>query len=440
MPKIKTKNPSALKKARIFTLKPSCDSDSEDSIASDSSNELLQYIPDQEPPPIETLSLESENKSNMDIIIAKLDALTATIENVQDRQAQQEEIIRANLQVHQNAQRIQQQHQNLPPQDQQDQNNAMECRVEDFFRIPDPIKSIPSFNGNRKQLAAWISTAENTLNLFKNRVPDAIYQMYTTAVVNKLEDAAKDIICLAGNPQDFGTVKELLTISLGDRQELSTYKCKLWRNRMGDNINIHKYYQKSKEILQNIKTIAKQNELYKNNWEAINRFIEEDGLAAFIAGLHPHYFGHAQAARPKDIEDAYAFLCKFRSQEIAVEAIKTPKGEKPFTSQTIHKTNYTPNKPNFNANKPNNTPNNNNYVSNKNYTKPEYRPRTENIPEPMEVGSTRSKITLNKRIINNNEIESQSDQSEDEDPQPDQFDEGEIAINFCQIGTPKEIT
>lgn len=431
MPKVKTKNHSALDKARILTLKPRRDSDSEDSFTSDSSNELLQYIPNQEPPKIEVLSLE--DNSNMEAIIAKLDALVASIDSVKERQNQQEDWIRQSVQnVQQNTQQNVQQI--VQPNVQQDvQQNLQGNRVEDFFRIPDPIKSIPSFNGNRKQLTAWIATAENTLNIFKDRVPEAIFQMYTTAVVNKLEDSAKDTICLAGNPQDFQTVKELLMVALGDRQELSTYKCRLWRNKMGDNTNIHKYYQKSKEILQNIKTIAKQNELYKTNWEAINRFIEEDGLAAFIAGLHPHYFGHAQAARPKDIEDAYAFLCKFRSQEIVVESIKAPKIEKPQP-----KTNHFQNKHNFTP-KQNHTPNANNYTPNSNF-KSEYKVKAESHPEPMELGSSNSKITLNKRIINHNEIESQSDQSEDEQTCSRQPDEDEIAINFWQTGLPPATT
>lgn len=96
-------------------------------------------------------------------------------------------------------------------------------------------------------------------------------------------------------------------------------------------MSIHKYYQRSKELIQNIKTLAKQKEAYKENWAAVNLFIDEDGLAAFISGLKGTYFGHARAARPKDIEDAYAFLCKFKSQEIVASSIadKSFKQNKP---------------------------------------------------------------------------------------------------------------
>lgn len=43
-------------------------------------------------------------------------------------------------------------------------------RADDFVRIPDPVKNIPSFDGNKKQLASWLTTARKTLYLFRNLV------------------------------------------------------------------------------------------------------------------------------------------------------------------------------------------------------------------------------------------------------------------------------
>lgn len=56
--------------------------------------------------------------------------------------------------------------------------------------------------------------------------------------------------------------------------------------------------------MQNIKTIAKQNVDYNNNWTVICKFIDEVILAAFI-------LGYAQASEPDKLETTYAFLCKF---------------------------------------------------------------------------------------------------------------------------------
>lgn len=263
--------------------------------------------------------------------------------------------------------------------------------VASFFRIPDPIKSLPSFDGNRKQLSTWLTTTEETLNLFKDRVTGEVFKMYLTAVINKIEGKARDILCLAGSINDFESLKEILFDAFGDRQELSTYKCKLWQNKMVDGMTIHKYYQKTKEIIQCIKTIAKQTQAYKDNWAVINQFIDEDGLAAFISGLKGMYFGHIQAARPKDIEEAYAFLCKFKSHGITADCMV----QKPPNHQ----------KNSFFQNNRTATTQKSHFAQNQNINREPY-------PQPMEVdNSMRSRLTLNKRTINNFEVASQDDNS-----------------------------
>lgn len=349
----------------------------------------------------ETSDDEDNNPLKMEEISNQLAQMMAAITSLQAKQSQLEQLTTA------------------PAGGNPVAVNSGEVPIGDFFRIPDPIKSLQSFEGNRKQLSSWLNTAENTLNLFKDKIPPQLYAMYVTAVTNKISGKAKDILCLAGNPQDFDNIKEILINALGDRQELSTYKCQLWQNKMLDSMTIHKYYHRTKEIVQNIKTLAKQNAKYRDNWEAISTFIDEDALAAFISGLRGNYFGHAQAARPKDIEDAYAFLCKFKSQEINASNM-----------DEISKTRFTNNKTQINSN-------------NKSYDpksqKQQMKPKS-NLPikpefdrkdsvEPMEIDpSLRSRLSYNKKHINNNEIS-----SELEDPTSNESSDDENEVNFCQV-------
>lgn len=285
----------------------------------------------------------------------------------------------------------------------------------DLFRIPDPIKSIPAYDGSRKQLSSWLTTAENTLTIFQPIVNEQVYAIYLQAVVNKIEGKAKDILCLAGTPMNFDEIKEILINAIGDRQELSTYKSQLWQNKMQDNTSVHRYYQKTKEIIQNIKTLSKQNEKYRTHWDAINDFIEEDALAAFIAGLREPYFGYAQAARPKDLEDAYAFLCKFKSKEITASNMNQPNKH---TNQNHQK--YVKNeKPLFNKPEPKSNLTDNNRLDQK-----KTHGHNQSIAQPMEVDpSLRSRLTLNRKIVNNQEIDSDEDESSD------------LEANFCTTST-----
>ncbi|XP_055617721.1 uncharacterized protein LOC129763032 [Toxorhynchites rutilus septentrionalis] len=397
----------ALKKARKLlniAFKNTDISETEESSDSDSSGDF-SHVPLRDTKQITQLSNLSINRfEGMEEIAAQLRAINEKMSLFNERQQQQENALQS---LSQQVEQTQIPEQTRTPEVLiQIQHQIQDCRVEDFFRIPDPIKSLPSFDGSRKQLTAWLTTAEETLDLFKGRISDQLFRMYVTAVTNKIEGRAKDILCLAGNPKDFESIKDILTNALGDRQELSTYKCQLWQHKMTDGMSIHKYYQRSKELIQNIKTLAKQKEVFKNNWSAINLFIDEDGLAAFISGFQGTYFGHVQAARPKDIEDAYAFLCKFKkkNKEIVANSISEKthhkalnKFEGPFKGRqpNIQKPTFTP-KNEVEMSKPFHTQNN--YVT------------------PMDVDpSLRSTLTLNKKLINNTELDSRNNDSSDEE-------------------------
>lgn len=311
----------------------------------------------------------------------QLTAITAQLTQLVQKQNEQDEILRylgQKVEV-----------QPPPPKEEIKVNQP----VVDLFRIPDPIKSIPTFDGNKKQVTAWLKTAEETLRMFEPLVQPEQLKMYWRAVKNKIEGKARDIVCLAGDPESFTEVKQILLDTLGDKQELSYYKSQLWANKQTETTSIHNFYNKTKEIVQNIKTLAKQKEIYNNSWQAICTFIDEDALAAFLSGLRKPYFGYAQAARPKDIEEAYAFLCKFNSNEII-----SNNSRKQYVNQTK------PNIPNaFEKPKIFNSVAN----SKQNHWK------QKDLPTPMEVDpSLRTKQTYNKKLIYNHELCSNEENTE----------------------------
>lgn len=274
----------------------------------------------------------------------------------------------------------------------------------DVFRIPDPIKAIPTYDGSRKQLQSWIMSVENTLKIFKSLVSKQTYEIYVQVILNKITGNAKDAVCLAGNPQTFEEVKEILSQTFGDRQELATYKAQLWSNKQGNELNFHKYYKRTKEIVQNIKTIARQNNNYNQNWTVICQFIDEDALAAFIAGLRHPYFGYAQAAKPDSVESAYAFLCKFTSAE-KISATANYQIKNQTQNQNQNQTKY---------NKQDDTGRHQKYPKDNYHKNPKPINQPKQDEEKMEVDpSVRSRLTLNRKIINNNEISSDEEEASD---------------------------
>lgn len=305
----------------------------------------------------------------MDQLVARIDQLTTALNDMIARNAEQE------AQIRQLNQRV-------------DQNRNHDA----LLKIPDPIKSIPGYDGNKKQLASWLRTVETTLNRYDGMINEATSEIYLQTIINKLDGKARDTVCLAGEINSFNQLREILTDALGDRQELSTYKCQLWHNKMHDDTSIFEYYTNTKNIVQNIKTLTKQTALYNGNWEAVNALIDEDAIAAFISGLRRPYFGYVQAARPNNIEEAYAFLCKFQSNE------------KNSSNMKIQKTNK----------------------------KSDWEPKpstSRNKDEPMEIDpSLKSKMTLNNKLFNNNhEVEKEEISSEEITSEEDTE---EIETNF----------
>lgn len=406
MTKFKT---NALKKTRKLFQKKNTEYDI--SSDSDTSVESAEYshipIPDLHLP-LEGLTMEPQQNqaSPLEGINQQLARMMQAIEGLTAKQAQFEN-------------QIQNANENRASSSGRANNaNNRDVVSGDPFRIPDPIKILPSFNGNKKQLNSWLETAEKTLGLFQDIVPPHIYQIYLTAVSNKIEGHAKDVLCTNGNPTTFTDIKNILVAALGDKQELSTYNCQLWHNKMDGNVNSH--YQKTKQLVYNIKSLAKQNPKYNEHWDAINDFIDEYSLAAYVSGLQRPYFGYVQAAEPKTIENAYAFLCKFTSNEsnrnltqVSITQSKT-KNESKFSKSTGQENNYSHQKPNYS--KSNNNQNQN--------PKPQRSETTERPAEPMDIGSVKSKLTLNKKI-NNHEL---NDSEEDDD---------DIDVNFT-ISPPED--
>lgn len=374
MPKIKT----ALKRTReLFRPDIDSSSDSDDSVRS----EEYSHVPIKDLSiPITSLNMTEQNA--LEAMARQMQAMMEAINSLTAKQMQYDTQMQNDASSHTGGSR---------------DNGNTRTVMGDPFRIPDPLKILPTFNGNKKQLYWWLDTAEKTLKNFEPLVSPEIYQIYLTAVSNKIEGYAKDVLCTNGNPNTFEEIKEILIAALGDKQDLSTYNCQLWHNKMDGSVS--KHYQKTKQLVHSIKALAKQNPKYNDHWEAVNDFIDEYSLAAYVSGLQKPYFGYVQAAKPNNIENAYAFICKFTSNETNRE-------------MTLHH----PTRKDINVPKPN--------EQKQGFKKPidtqnKTRYDKNNVKsEPMEVGSTRSRLTLNNQ-------ETHSDGEEDETEIQD--------TNFCVL-------
>ena len=128
-----------LKKVQIKVTDSSSDSE-----ASSIDSGEFSHVPVKETPEITNLSLED---STMEQLSTQLNSLSQMLQQLMERQNQQQEVINSLAQNRPNV---------------EIRSHQTSGALEDFFKLPDPIKNIPKFDGNRKQLTAWLSTAENT--------------------------------------------------------------------------------------------------------------------------------------------------------------------------------------------------------------------------------------------------------------------------------------
>lgn len=165
------------------------------------------------------------------------------------------------------------------------QNNLQPAReaADDIFRIPDPIKPLPTFDGKKKQATVKVQNVRKTLERFRNRVSEKIIEMYEQCVINKVIGEARDILCSNGNPQTFEEAARVVLSSFGVKNTIATYQTQI-KNMTMENSR-HNNYKQAKELMANIKFLEKENRIYAANWETVNLFIEQE---TYINGLQKH--------------------------------------------------------------------------------------------------------------------------------------------------------
>lgn len=72
--------------------------------------------------------------------------------------------------------------------------------------IPDIIKSLPVYEGDPTPLKYWLSIAEKRLKFFENRVDPEVFEMYTSAVIDKIQGEPKNILLYRTNLNHEGVI------------------------------------------------------------------------------------------------------------------------------------------------------------------------------------------------------------------------------------------
>ena len=210
-----------------------------------------------------------------------------------------------------------------------EQLNALQKKADDpflSFRTPDPIKNLPTFDGNKRETQAWIQDTEKTLNLFKPYEDEPLYAQILRAVKNKIIGNAREVLIAAGNPNEWSEIKEILENSYGDRRDLTSHIQSLFYVRQG-NKSIVEYYNKIKTIDTAIKATALTLDEYKGASKAINKLISVMTLTRYVDGLDEQLSMHVRSYRPETLEAAYSITQEYSNAVYRQKLDKKPNKE-----------------------------------------------------------------------------------------------------------------
>lgn len=170
------------------------------------------------------------------------------------------------------------------------------------YHIPDPIKQLSEYTGNKKELNAWLQEVDELFEEFKikgeNGAPDSINAHYLRAIKNKLKGEARTVVCANGNPDTLQELKRILRDNFGDQRDFVTNLNQLFHIRKGDKSN-SKYFNEIKELNTKLKSNLQLHPL------STTELLEILTVTKFLDGISEPLASIIRNSKPKSLDDAY---------------------------------------------------------------------------------------------------------------------------------------
>lgn len=172
-------------------------------------------------------------------------------------------------------------------------------------KIPDPIKFLPSFDGETKTLHHWLTAAQDVLALYEDvRVAaPAVYRVWIGVIRSKIVAKANEALVSRNIPNDWDAIRLNLIEHFGDRRDLSTLCQKIPYMKQGQK-SIDTFHKEVTELSANINQKILLDIRYDGHADAVMTFVREITKNAFIDGLNEPYNLTVRGSRPQTLEDA----------------------------------------------------------------------------------------------------------------------------------------
>lgn len=227
-------------------------------------------------------------------------------------------------------------------------------RQVDNFKLPDPIKNMSDFTGNKKELAAWLEELDELYEMYlvkgENDAPDTIPSHYMRAIKNKIKGEARTILCANGNPSSVPGIRRVLLENYGDQRDLATNLSQLFHMKRGDRNN-HKFYADVKELSSKLKMNLTLNPVETNH------LIEILIITKYLDNIGEPLASIIRQSKPESLEEAYQAVCINQNAEARnrpayqnkshLRQNSSNEGSSKFPPKPPFKKNFTQHKPSY---------------------------------------------------------------------------------------------
>lgn len=273
------------------------------------------------------------------------------------------------------------------------------------FVIPDPIKNMSEFSGNRRELSAWLEELDEIYDDYvikgHNGAPDTFDGHYIRAIKNKIRGEARTILCANGNPKTIAGIKAILLENYGDQKDLTTNLSLLFHLKKGDKTNI-RFFNEIKEINTKLKSNLQTKPL------SVNELLDIITISKYLDNIAEPLASIIRQSNPSTLETAYQAVCVNQNAETRNKPVRYDKNQRSFSNFT--------------------KPGNSNNGSSSHPPKPYYRPPIERTTDKKTPTHRKMKVEANVNELG----ETASEHSEEEIEEVVSSDECD-ELNFQRV-------
>lgn len=184
------------------------------------------------------------------------------------------------------------------------------------LRIPDAVKDLPKYDGNRHTLFEFIENVTEILEICDEISGAPCTRILLRAIRNKIVGEANEVLNMYGTPLNWDSIRENLISHYADkRSEINLIRDLHSINQQ--NNTIEEYYSKIIDLQSTMINFTKINE---NNLIVIdtkNNLFKEMCLSTFLAGLREPLGSMVRAMQPDDIQEAFQYCLKEQNIQYA---------------------------------------------------------------------------------------------------------------------------